>query len=145
VLLLLALATGCASKSTITGKVTYQDKPLTGGVVLFVSESGKGTGRSEIGTDGSYTIENMPTGQAKIAVDTTSAQGTQPPGANAPKGMMPPPGTDVPSASAKSGVYGSGNSARGAAVIPDQYKNADTSGLTYTVKGGSQTHNIDLK
>jgi hypothetical protein len=139
---LLALVSGCAAKGTVTGKVTYQDRPLTGGIVLFVSTAGKGTGRSEIGSDGSYTIEKMPAGPVKIAVDTRSAQGE---GQAAPPGMKPPPGAELPEATKRSGIYGSGKSSGTAESIPENYADPEKSNLTFTVTGGSQTHNIDLK
>jgi hypothetical protein len=143
VLGLLVLAAGCSSSGTITGKITYQGRPVTGGTVLFASADGKGNVSSQIGADGSYTINKMPAGLAKIAVETKSAQPTQSRfGVGPPKGMQPPPGT-VPEG-AKS-VYDSGSATAKAELLPDTYGNPESSGLTFEVKGGAQTHNIELK
>jgi hypothetical protein len=146
VLFLLTLAAGCSgSKGTITGKVTYQGQALTGGIVLFVSTAGNGTGRSTIGSDGSYTIENMPAGMAKIAIDTRSAQRPAAGSKGPPGNMMPPEGAKVPDAAKKSGVYGSRGRSGNAVAIPENYADPEKSGLEYMVTGGAQTHNIDLK
>jgi hypothetical protein len=136
------LLVGCSSSATVSGKVTYQARPLTGGTVLFTSTEGKGSRSAQIGEDGSYTIPNMPTGPVKIAVETKSAQpptmlGGQP-------NMKPPPGVDLPPEAAKSGVYGDSKK-KTAEPIPEEYGDPDRSGLEYTVTRGSQTKNIDLK
>src|SRR5437660_444840 len=110
VLFLLSLMAGCSSPGTITGKVKYQGRPLTGGTVLFASTQGRGSQTARIGEDGSYTIEKMPPGPAKIAVETASAQppagiAVPPPNMQPPKGVALPPG-------ATSGVYGTQPKAR---------------------------------
>ena len=144
-LALVALA-GCSSKGTVTGKVTYQDKPLTGGTVLFASAEGSQS--SPIGEDGTYTISNMPTGPAKISVETESAQvkgkGTPGPGAGA-KGAPPPKGAEPPPEAAKSSYAQGPPRAKSAEKIPGTYADPESSGLTYTVTGGNQTHDIALK
>jgi hypothetical protein len=141
VLFLLVTLAGCGSSGTVSGKVTYKAKALTGGTVLFTSP-GKVTKSSPIGEDGSYTIANIPTGPVKIAVETTSAQAGKPP----PASMQPPPGVNLPPEAAKSGVYGARSTKKASAEkIPDRYENPETSGKTYTVKPGAQTHNIDLE
>jgi hypothetical protein len=145
--LVLAGATGCGGTGTITGKVTYQGRPLTGGTVLFTSASGKGSQSSPIGPDGSYTIEKMPTGPAKVAVDTGgSAQ--RPPGVfggGPPKQMQPGKDVKLPEG-VKSPLYNpEAKQGKPPERIPEQYANPDTSKLTYTVRSGSQTHEIELK
>jgi hypothetical protein len=59
--------------------------------------------------------------------------------------MKPPPGVKLPDAAQKSGIYGSGGSTGAAEAIPETYADPNNSGLTYTVKSGSQEHNIVLK
>jgi hypothetical protein len=62
---------GCGSSSGIvTGKVTYNNRPLKGGNVTFVGANGSASAR--INEDGTYTIDKVPTGEAKIAVETSS-------------------------------------------------------------------------
>jgi hypothetical protein len=143
VLSFLVLATGCSSSGTVSGKVTYQTRPLTGGTVLFTSPQGKGTRRAEIGEDGSYTIANMPTGPVKIAVDTRSAQ-EPPPATEGQPNMKLPPG-DLPPEAARSGIYGNSRKKKPAERIPEEYADPDKSGLDYTVTSGAQTKNIELK
>ncbi len=146
VLCLLVLATGCSASGKISGKVTFKDKPLTGGTVLFVSTEGRGTGRSPISEDGSYTIEKMAAGPVKIAVETSSAQeGASGPRRSPPKSMQPGSGADLPAAAGKSSIYSPKSGMSKAEKIPPEYSDPETSGLTYTVTGGSQTHNIELK
>jgi hypothetical protein len=141
----LTVLAGCSSSGTISGKVSYQGRPLTGGTVLFTSTEGRGTKTAQIGADGSYSIEKMPAGPAKIAVETKS---TQPPpgkfGSGPPANMQPPKGVELP-AGAQSSVYGTAAKKPPAEVIPAQYGDPDKSDLTYKVTGGPQTHNIELK
>jgi hypothetical protein len=71
VLLLLALLTiGCGSKTgTLSGKVTYQGKALTGGFVTFISEGPEAKTLScGIQKDGSYSLSGVPVGPVKITV-----------------------------------------------------------------------------
>lgn len=101
--------------------VTYQGKPLATGTVLFVGDD-KNPIRVPINNDGSYQANNVPLGQVKVAVLVPPP--LPPPRPNDPK---PPPPTGP------------------AVVIPPKYTNADTSGLTCNVTGGSQKCPIDLK
>jgi hypothetical protein len=134
-----------SSSATVSGKVTYKGAPLKGGYVTLVTATGisRPGGISE---DGSYTIDNVPTGPVKIAVDTESIK----PRSSAGKGGMappkkygPPPGAEQPSAPA----YKPPDPTAGAdryVAIPQKYADPEKSGLTYTVKSGSQTHDIPL-
>jgi hypothetical protein len=72
----LLLTTGCGGSKrsvehvNVTGKVTYNGKPVTGGQIMFVSKDGfASTGR--IDENGNYTI-NAPLGEVKITVDNSS-------------------------------------------------------------------------
>jgi len=135
--MLLLLAAGCSSKGTISGKVTYQGKPLTAGTVTFVPEQGGGAFMGYI-REGQYKVEDVPPGSAKIAVSTPVAS-------NRFIGKMQPPPEvlksavrDMPSADAAKQAVPE------AVPIPSRFENPDTSGLTYTVKSGGQVHDIDL-
>ena len=139
----LALATcaglsGCggASTGTVSGKVLYNGTPLKGGNVTFVPEAqGEHSIISAIGEDGSYSVEKVPVGAVKITVETKSLK----PKTNVPA-YAPPPGSPGgyqppdPNAMAKRYV-----------AIPDSYSDPEKSGLTCTVKGGSQPYDITLK
>jgi hypothetical protein len=133
-------AAGCGGSGTVSGKVTYKGEPLGRGTVVFVSP-GKATVTAPIAADGSYSIPKVPAGRVKIAVETKSAKGAEP-----PQGMMPPRGANVPPEAKNSPLYGGQRPAGGKFVeIPKDYADPDKSNLTYTVTDGPQTHNIDLK
>ncbi|HTU16595.1 MAG TPA: hypothetical protein VMG10_00920 [Gemmataceae bacterium] len=131
-------AAGCgASKGKISGKVYYQNTLVKGGTVSFVSAD-KTSHMAQIKEDGSYTVEKVPVGEATICVET---QSFKPPSINAPHYQLPP------------GVQGPGGykppdrAARGKryVAIPDRYASPEQSGLKYTVKPGSQEHDIKME
>ena len=133
---------GCSSSGTVTGKVTYKGEPLAGGTVLFVSE-GRGSVSAQIGRDGAYTAEKVPTGTVQIAVETQSVKGSEP----APQAtrQMPPAGLELPKAAENSPIYKSRAGARRYTEIPKKYSDPKTSGLTCTVSGGNQKYDIPLE
>ena len=130
VLVLLALAAvGCGGRGDVSGRVLYKGAPLPAGRVTFVCEGGtKPALTSEI-RDGAYTIPGAPVGAVKIGVATFRVNKTRVP--NMPKEASSPPGGEEQSP----GAY---------VAIPPRYADPGTSGLTYTVQRGSQTHDIDL-
>jgi hypothetical protein len=138
---------GCARTGTVTGIIKYKDKPLGGGVVIFMVAD-RGSSRGTIGEDGSYRVEKVPVGKATITVETKSVAPTQVP-AKAGRGANvnvnePPPG--MPEGAANNPLYGGGGQKKGTYVsIPDKYNDAALSGLTCDVQPGDQEHNIDLK
>jgi len=116
---------------TVSGKVTYKGKPLPGGNVTFAGKDGKSLAAA-IHEDGTYSLEKVPPGEYKVAVETESLRKAAPGGGVPPKGgdkIAPPPAADAPKYVA----------------IPVKYANPETSGLTYTVKTGKQTFDIDLE
>jgi hypothetical protein len=149
---LLALAgalavAGCGgSTGTVTGTVTYQSKPLKGGIVMFTPAGG---GQSpvafNINEDGTYTATGVPVGEATITVDTaylkSQARGEM--GGNAPK-YEPPQGAPEGGAPAYKPPSDAGANARKYVWIPTKYADPAQSGLKYTVTGGSQKKDIPL-
>ena len=133
-------ATGCGgSNGSVSGKVSYKGEPLGGGTVLFYSE-GQATVTSPIGLDGSYQIDKIPAGPVQIGVETQSAK----PAARPPNMPTPPPEAMAKDASA-SPLYNPQNKPKGKYVaIPEVYADPKASGLDFTVKAGSQPHDIDL-
>jgi hypothetical protein len=140
-LMLVVVCAGCSSKGTVSGKVTYQGKPVTVGTVIFVPEAGGGGFSSNI-RDGEYKIERLPVGPVKISVSTPA--NTVPVKGLIGKMQMP---------SELQQKLGSGTSAEGLAqssrdsqtvLIPPRFQDPEKSGLTYTVKSGSQVFDIDL-
>lgn len=156
------LLAGCSRPvGSITGKVTYMNKPLKGGSIAFVSTEGRQSFSTSIREDGTFTIDQITGGDYKVCVDTSFLQppassvgykgsgGMSAPAAakGPPPKSAPPPDATIPEG------YKPSNPAEANAVanakkymqIPDKYKDADKTDLTYTVTGGPQTHNLELK
>jgi hypothetical protein len=127
----LILATGCgggskALSNSVSGKVTVVpgDQIVSGSVVFVYSDKEKVT---PIGPDGTYTMADPPAGQVKILVKGDQSRLAAPPPM---KG-----GPEMPS-------MGGGSQA---VPPPIRYATAQGSDLTYEVKPGKHTHNIELK
>jgi hypothetical protein len=131
VLLALPLASGCGgqAKGTVSGKVTYQGKPVPSGFVTFLVENGAPV-HSDIRSDGSYRMEKVPVGLVKIGVQTKAAE-------DALKSVGMP---------RKKEDFGKMKEAVSEGTqIPAKYTDPNQSGLSYTVVKGPQQHDIDLK
>jgi hypothetical protein len=133
VLLFLMAATGCGGRQgSVSGVVTYNGRPLTGGTVVFIGADGKPSEPATIGPDGKYSATDVPAGRAKVAVD-------DPPPATPPPGSVPKEMANDPEV----------REARSRAVsyvpIPPKYRDPDQSGLAFDVKSGSNTFDIPLR
>jgi hemoglobin len=113
--------------AAVSGVVTYDSKPLPGGVITFV-EGKKGISAT-IAADGTYKIKLVP-GDYKIAVD---AEAKLPPGGAG--GAKPPVG----------GTGGAKPPAAPAVAVPAKYRNADSSELSFQAKEGPQVYDIILR
>ncbi len=122
---------GCGkSTGKVTGKVTYQNKPLEFGSVQL--ETSRGAFVGQISSDGSYTVEGVPTGTAKVSItcqDPKYAAYMKQLSASARDKSIPKPK----------------GSPEDFNKIPSKYGDFSTSGLTIDVKGGSQSHDINLE
>lgn len=138
VLLVAVGLSGCgASSSTVSGKVTYKGNVLKAGNITFISSEGKPSASTSIDENGTYTCK-APTGKVKVAVETASLK-PQMKGGQAPKNS-PPPGQTSP--------YQSNDAtdmSKRFTEIPEDYADPEKSGLSYEIKGGSNTINIELK
>jgi len=128
---------GCGpGTGSISGKVTYKDKALPGGTVTFFT-SDQRVKTAIIGTDGSYTIDKVAAGPAKISVSPPVPLPKMPKGMTmdpAKMGGAPPDaGAAAPSADVQP------------VSLPERYQDPEKSGLTFTVTKGKQNHNIELK
>ena len=132
-LLILLLVIGCGDpgKGTISGKVTYQGKPVSSGFVTFVPEKGTPI-HADIQSDGSYRVEKVPIGLVKIGVQPKSGLDTL------QSSAMPRNPQDY-------GKFKGIAETQSKTAIPPQYSDPNQSGLTYTVKKGQQQYDIILK
>ena len=156
VCLLLGTA-GCASKGNISGKVLYRGKPLPGGTVTFLPAGGKGAFNSLIQEDGSYNLTQVPPGEVTIIVETESKNPNPPinPRLGAKEAQNVKKMREQRQAEkTKFFEWRTRSQARSQprlpskeqyVPIPASYKDPEKSGLTYTVTGGTQTHDIELK
>jgi hypothetical protein len=117
-----ACLVGCSESGppsgTISGKVIYQGKPVSGAVVNFYSPK-EGLGVSAVlDASGAYTIQNpLRAGKYGVYIST-------PPAVPGPTGVQPPPPPPD---------------------IPVRYLNQSTSDLTVEVTSGRNTKNFDLQ
>jgi len=127
--LAITVVAGCGGqKAQVTGKVSYKGTALGNGTVTFHPKVGARVMGAAIQPDGTYRIDDAPVGEVTITVETVRPAHTPP----MPPGM---PGADRMGPTA-SGKY---------VPIPPTYKDPAVSTLTYTVKPGEQTYDIELK
>lgn len=121
-------STGCGSGIPVVGEVsgvvTYQDKPVTAGMVKFVPESGGNYASGSLDHEGKYRVVGIPPGNCKVAIETSNF-----------KNMSPPPEEMAKDIKIKRPVY---------VEIPPKYEIAEKSGLTFSVKEGKNDYNIQL-
>jgi hypothetical protein len=133
VFLVLVLMAGCgAPKGSISGKVTYRDKPFKRGSVMFILEHGAPI-QAKI-ENGEYHVDKVPVGPVKITVNPPSGTGEE-------AGLLDrqPMSPKNPMAMEKA-LRPKEN-----IVLPPKYSDPKQTELTYTVTQGPQEHNIDMK
>jgi hypothetical protein len=146
-LLLLPALAGCSQpKGHLSGKVIYQGQPLPGGWLTFrPADSKQNTVSVMIDAEGHYDV-TLPAGDVAIAVDNRELKPHQ----AGPRPSLPPgiklPGQDGGVKVDASGPASGGGKLSGKYVpIPEKFYQVETSGLKYTVKGGSEPYDIELK
>jgi len=125
-------------KGTVKGKVTYKGNPLPAGcAVVFMHETKSLPATGSIGADGTYSLmmggkPEVLAGAYKVSLTPPAsvASGADPSNPEAYKAFMMGKG-------AKSTVE--------KPPFPQKYRMAETSGLTFTVKEGPNTFDIELK
>src|SRR6185437_7840210 len=116
-----------AAKTSISGKVTYNGKPLPGGSILF--EGKDGVISAPITKDGNYTVAGvLKPGEYKVAIDTKPA--------------APLPGDKI-GVGAKTPA--TPKEAPKLVAIPPKYSNPKTSSLAVTIVEGKQVHDLNLQ
>jgi hypothetical protein len=125
---------------------------MPGGRVVFVGEGGGG-GSAEINPkDGTYTIDSIPKGNMKYAVEPFKPS-TRPAMPPMPGGMPgrgprggPPAGAPEGAGEKMSGMDVPAKGQEGAKPVqfPDKYQDPSKSGWTTTIKGGKNTLDITV-
>jgi hypothetical protein len=118
-LILLALTSGCGdgvATTTVQGKITFNEKPVTFGVINFKPAQGQPLG-GELNADGSYEFE-LPPGEYQVRIDSPPRM---------PEGYKE--GDPLPKLEP--------------GQVPAQYANFATSGLTAVI-GGDSPQQLDF-
>jgi hypothetical protein len=121
-------ALGCAGKGDVSGKVSYNGKPLVFGTVQFEGSDGM-LRQANIERDGSYSVRGVATGQAKVAVSSLNPKSSDFVPMQREGAPPPPPRPEV----------------KGWFPIPEKYDTPHKSGLTYPIKRGENKIDIELK
>jgi hypothetical protein len=108
---------GLATKN-VTGTITYQNKPVTSGLINFLPEKGRPLG-SGIQSDGTYSVK-LPPGKYQVRIDAPA-----PPPEGFKEGM-PMPKLAAP-------------------LVPEKYANFASSGLTATIEEQGSSQQVDFK
>lgn len=145
---------GCGSSGTLHGKVTHAGSALPAGTkLIFYHEKSDRSFPTEVTSDGTYSIDKLPTGTVKIAVQPVEGSGYSG-GAGAMQGAnkkeksaitFAPSGGDViaPPGNLGGGISG-GTGPKSIVHIDPNLKDPKTTTLSVEVKGGNQEHNIDV-
>jgi len=118
----LAVSSGCGQKEKsrdfgkVKGTVTYKNKPLDHGSVIFQHVEGP-VSDARINPDGTYEL-NAAVGDTKVAVDCREP--------------------DIKLEGVREEVI------PGKSLVPEKMSNAETSGLKYTIVPGEDTFDIKL-
>jgi hypothetical protein len=126
--------------------VTYKpkNKPVVFGTVMVMGSDGRPY-YGEIKKDGSYTIENVPSGTVKVTVNSPDPRANTGPTRQEPGAM---PGKPTAGAAAAPGgptpPSVPDDIVKAWFPIPDKYGDVTSSGLKTDVKRGDSTFNIEL-
>jgi hypothetical protein len=138
---------GCGGgRGDISGEVTYKGELVSVGRITFLSQVDKQEVKSAHIIRGKYSIAGFPAGPVKITVESfeppdpeilqnTKSLAKVKPAGGMKEHMPGPPPELLEMADGPPLKY---------VPIPRDYSNSETSGLTYEVTKGPQTHNIPL-
>lgn len=136
---------GCTDSNTlvpakVSGRISYNGKPLKGGHLQFVTADGTAYPGS-IDSDGTYSGIDLPIGEMVVTVDTEVIKPAVSSGKTADRytamqGGQKAPAGSGPTAPKFEEVY---------IKIPTSYNNAKTSKLTITLAKGRQVKDLELK
>jgi hypothetical protein len=129
---LFAVSAGCsARKGTVSGKVTVEGKPLQRGLITFLSQVGNKEAANAAIIDGKYETGEILAGPTKVVIahGLDQSRGAEGPEKAKDRGDALP--QEKRNATAQ--------------TVPDKYMSADSSGLEFTVKPGTNEFSVDLK
>lgn len=142
----LVLLAGCGSKlgtgGALSGKITYNGKPINGAVVFFHPISGEGKDFDVTTTqEGTFTATNLPPGEYKVYVEPSRMP------AGAVKGPEVPKGMDASKAAEMQKKFQQMRGGEAPTIsFPKKYHKAETSDLKCTItQGKKQPLNLELK
>lgn len=135
-LLLLALAAvGCGPRApSVSGIVRFNGQALPSGTVKFHGADGNGD-HALIAADGRYSLAKAPLGPVRVTVEAHAPMPIEWPTRGGPA-PPPPAGLSSQPNEKRDGKF---------VAIPLRYSDQESSGLTYTVRPGKQTHDIELR
>jgi hypothetical protein len=146
-LLLLPAAAGCGpGVGEVSGKVTYKGQALPDGTVTLLASDGRPY-EGKIQADGSFTIQGVPVGPARVTVTSVAAATGK--GKAAGKGEDARKGERVGRVAGppepEPGKEGGQGAASTGSRIPLAYGDFSKSGLTVQVERPSARLDLDLK
>jgi hypothetical protein len=125
---------GCGSKTaSVAGKVSYRNKLVTSGEVMFITQDGRAGAHAPVQPDGTYRADNVPPGKLKVGLQNPVPmyyQQVQ----NGGKRIANNP--EMQEAAKRATLY---------VPTPPTYADPDQSGLTTEVKPGKNEYNIEMK
>jgi hypothetical protein len=143
--LIFALA-GCGpdtkARGVVKGRVTSNKKPLTTGTVMFYGNNGV-TAAAPINTKGEYEMNDAPLGECRIVVIVQGLPMDPDVRARLKGGGPKVPEVKNPEESTPA-LPSNPQVPKEVVPVDARYSKPETSGLTFTVEKGEQTHNIDL-
>ncbi len=135
--------TGCGGSGgapgVVSGKVTYNGTPLTGGTITLHPVKGGAEIPIIISNEGTFSSSGIPEGEMQVSIETEFLKGKAGPGYNPSKGPPPPKGAEVNVPEfdkSKQPTY---------MKIPSKYASVTTSELTWTITKGNNNQDFDLK
>ena len=132
-------AAGCGSGTAdVSGKVTFQGKPVVYGTVVVIGADGASKSAT-IEPDGSYRVSGVALGTAKVAVSSPP-----PPGSELAKKLTRPKDDAPDKPPLESQAPASEEVIRNWVAIPDKYSDPNKSEITADVKSGKSL-DIELK
>jgi hypothetical protein len=118
---------GCGpAVGTVSGTVTQNGRPVPDVTLSFVSPDGT-VNTAQVGTDGTYTVANVPVGPVQVTVQSTRAVG------------------ESEQEVIKKGKSGVAPKAASKVGLDPKFGDPQTSGLSLTVKAGDNKYDVDLK